>query len=110
MKAKDKDQYHVRRLTEAWGPSSLVASFSVAAVAISASQWPGTELESILEWHLPTASLLLESLLWYQQSTIDLLFNNTCITTEAAIFLKLLTEISSATFLQDYYYYNLALT
>lgn len=100
----------LRRPIEAQGPSLLVASFSMTAVAISASQWPGTELESIPGWHLPTASLVLESLLWYQENTIDLLFNNTRITTEAAVFLKLLTEISSAIFLQDYYYYNLALT
>lgn len=56
------------------------------------------------------AGLLLGSLVWYPRTTIDLCFSNTCLTTDTAIFLQLLTEIPSATLLQDDYYYNLALT
>lgn len=50
------------------------------------------------------------SLLRRQQSTTGLFLGNTCVPTEAPIFLKLLVEIPYATFLQDYYYYDLALT
>lgn len=55
-------------------------------------------------------NLFLLSILWRRQSTTGLVLSNTCIPTEAPIFLKLLMEIPYATFLQDYYYYDLALT
>ena len=55
------------------------------------------------------ARLLLDSLSCSRQTKIDLFSSNTCIATEAAIFLQLLAEIPSVTVFQGYYYYNLAL-
>ena len=56
------------------------------------------------------ARLLLDSLSCSRQTEIDLFSSNTCIATEAAIFLQLLAEIPSVTVFQGYCYYNLALT
>ena len=107
-KRKSPTKLHITNSISRW-PSDdrtkpwLLGLVSQHASSILAQRWGASDA-------CLAASLLLDSLSCSQQTEIDLFSSNTCIATEAAIFFQLLAEIPSVTVLQDYYYYNLALT